>query len=179
MKKYTNWNIKKYHICISRLFKLACLSFFIIAIGCLIYEFIYEFCISKPRVPLAPFWEDYRTYKTGRTLPSPITSIDKVDLTNFTLVITACGRNVEKHLPGFQENVYAIGALFRSYRIYLGESDSDDGTLMFLQEWKKYDPDHVRVYSAGRQKRRHLFRKYLALLFFIFQDLLLSVIQRD
>ncbi|CAF3606929.1 unnamed protein product [Rotaria sp. Silwood1] len=114
--------------------------------------------MSKPPNSSVAFWEDSRTYQTGWSRPEPITTIDKVNLTNFTFVITACCRNVENHLIGFQKNIRAIGALFRSYHLYLGESDSDDGTLKFLQEWSKNDSNHVSVYTAGQQRRRLFFR---------------------
>ena len=105
------------------------------------------------------FWEDNRTLETRRPLPSPIITTDKVNLTNLTLVITACCRNVEKHLIDFQNNIRAIGGLFKNYRLYLGESDSRDGTLNFIQEWAKSDPNHVDVYTARNQRWRVFFRK--------------------
>jgi hypothetical protein len=116
------------------------------------------FMNASPFATLA-FWQDNRTYQTGRVPPSPITTIDKVNLTNFTLAIAACCRNIETHLIGFQKNVRAIGGLFGQYRNYLGESDSEDGTLQFIQEWAKNDSDHVYVYTAGQQRWRHFFRK--------------------
>ncbi|CAF2776587.1 unnamed protein product [Rotaria sp. Silwood2] len=137
---------------------MICLTSLIFIIVRLVNELIYEYLMSKPPYPSVAFWQDNRTYQTGRSRPVPITTIDKVNLTNFTLVITACCRNVEKHLVGFQKNVRAIGALFRYYRLYLAESDSDDGTLKFIQEWEKNDSDHVSVHSAGRQRWRQFFR---------------------
>ena len=107
-----------------------------------------------------PFWQDNRTYQTGRLPPSPTNTIESINLKNLTLIVAACCRNVEQHLIGFQRNVHAIGALFRTYRLYLGESDSNDGTLKFIQEWAAYDPDHVYVYSAGQQRWRRFFRTY-------------------
>lgn len=136
-----------------------CLGVFVFIVGRLIYEFIYEWYLSKSPISSVAFWQDNRTYCTRRTLPSAIITVDKVNLSNFTLVITACCRNVEKHLPGFQKNVRAIGALFRFYRLYLGESDSDDGTFKFIQKWMEDDPDHVKVYSVGQQRWYHPFRK--------------------
>ncbi|UJR11420.1 hypothetical protein I4U23_015600 [Adineta vaga] len=100
----------------------------------------------------AAFWEDNRTLSTGRSLPSSIRTINNVNLTNFTLVITACCRNVEKYLGRFQKNIRAIGNLFGNYKIYLGESDSQDRTLEFIQNWAIEDPNHVYVYSAGNQR---------------------------
>jgi hypothetical protein len=112
----------------------------------------------SPSSPLA-FWQDNRTIATGRPLPSPIITIDKVNLTNFTLVITACCRNTERYLIRFQKNIRAIGNLFRNYRIYLSESDSEDGTLKFIQEWAKNDSNHVHVHTAGNQRRKLYLRK--------------------
>jgi len=88
---------------------------------------------------------------------------DQVNLTNFTLAIAACCRNVEKHLIGFQKNVRAIGALFQKYHLFLGESDSTDGTLKFIQQWAKNDSNHVNVYTAGHQRWQLLLRKLFKL----------------
>ncbi len=107
------------------------------------------------------FWEDNRTLSRDRTLSSPIITIEKVNLKNLTLVITACCRNVENYLIRFQNNIRAIGNLFGNYRIYLGESDSQDETFKFIQQWKKNDPNHVYVYTAGNQ----LWKLYLRKLF--------------
>jgi hypothetical protein len=126
--------------------------------------FTHEYIIEEPPFSSLAFWEDNRTLQTGRPLPTPITTTDKVNLTNFTLVIAACCRNVEKHLVGFQKNVRAIGSLFRKYRLYLGESDSTDGTLKFIKEWEKNDSDHVDVYTAGQQRWQFYFRKLFTIL---------------
>ena len=96
------------------------------------------------------FWKDDRI--TSKTPLLPITEIEKVNLTNSTIVITACCRNVRRNLPGFQRNIQSIAKLFGNYRIYLGESDSDDETLTYLNQWKNNDSDHVRVYTYGQQR---------------------------
>ncbi|CAM4839363.1 unnamed protein product [Rotaria magnacalcarata] len=137
---------------------MLCLIIFILIIGRLFYELVYEYLMIKSPIPSVAFWQDNRTYQTGRTQPSPIITIDDVNLTNFTLAIAACCRNVEKHLVGFQKNIRAIGALFRSYRLYLEESDSNDGTVKFIKAWVKNDSDHVQFYTAGQQRWRHYFR---------------------
>ncbi|CAF1567226.1 unnamed protein product, partial [Adineta steineri] len=98
------------------------------------------------------FWEDNRTLSRSELLPSPIITIDKVNLTNLTLVITACCRNVEKYLIPFQNNIRAIGNLFGNYKIYLGESDSQDGTLKVLRQWAKNDSNHVSVFSTKKSR---------------------------
>ncbi|CAF0987752.1 unnamed protein product [Adineta ricciae] len=116
------------------------------------------FAHEDPAFSSLAFWEDNRTLQTGRILPKPTITSDQINLTNFTLVIAACCRNVEKYLLGFQRNVRAIGALFRNYRVYLGESDSKDKTLQFIQEWANNDSKHVYVYTAGNQRSRLLFR---------------------
>ncbi|CAF1618951.1 unnamed protein product [Adineta ricciae] len=89
---------------------------------------------------------------TSKTPLLPNTEIEKVTLTNSTIVITACCRNVRRNLPGFQRNIQSIAKLFGNYRIYLGESDSDDETLTYLNQWKNNDSDHVRVYTYGQQR---------------------------
>jgi hypothetical protein len=141
-------------------FKIFCVII-IISIIVLITDIILseEYVMKSPSSSSLAFWEDNRTLETGRPLPSPIITIDKVNLTNLTLIIAACCRNVEKHLIGFQKNIYAIGSLFRSYRLYLCESDSKDATLKFIQQWEINDPNHVHVYAAGQQRWRRFFRK--------------------
>ncbi|UJR16637.1 hypothetical protein I4U23_003537 [Adineta vaga] len=113
---------------------------------------------NDPSFSSLAFWEDNRTLQTGRPLPVPVITNDKINLTNFTLVIAACCRNVEKYLPGFQKNVYAIGSLFQHYHLYLGESDSQDNTLKFIQDWANNDSKHVSIYTAGNQRLRLLLR---------------------
>jgi hypothetical protein len=105
-----------------------------------------------------PFWKDNRTLSKKPLLP--VLKVENVNLSNATIAITACCRNVRKHLVGFQRNVQAIAALFGVYRIYLYESDSRDRTLKFLNEWQKNDSDHVRVYSKGQQRRHVPSRKF-------------------
>lgn len=148
MRTYRRWRFK--------LFQLFCLiiSTFIIA---LVND---GFLINTHSFSSVPFWQDNRTFQTGRSSPLPIIAVDEVNLTNLTLVITACCRNVEKHLIGFQKNVRAIGALFRNYRLFLLESDSKDDTLKFLEAWARNDSNHVYIHTSGQQRWRLFFRKY-------------------
>jgi len=122
-----------------------------------------HYFVQSQSLSSVAFWQDNRTLPIGRALPLPIITTDQVNLTNFTLAITACCRNVETHLIGFQKNVRAIGALFQKYHLFLGESDSKDGTLEFIQQWAKNDSDHVTVYTAGHQRGRLLLRKLFEL----------------
>lgn len=110
---------------------------------------IYVYFVYTYPFPAVPFWKDNRTF-SSRSLLSRIES-NQVNLSNSTIVIAACCRNVEKSLIQFQKNVHKISQLFRDYRIYLCESDSTDRTLKFLNEWNSNDSEHVRVYSYGRQ----------------------------
>jgi hypothetical protein len=104
-----------------------------------------------------PFWKDNRTKIYQPLLP--ILKVEDVNLTNDSIVITACCRNARGHLPGFQRNIQTIAALFGKYHIYMGESDSNDDTLTFLNEWQANDSVHVRVISQGNLRRRGLSRK--------------------
>lgn len=106
-----------------------------------------------------PFWQDNRTYETIQLSPLPVRKVNDVNLKNFTLVISACCRNVASHLTGFQKNVHAIGSLFRNYRIYMLESDSTDGTWEFLERWAANDSSHVYAYTEGQQRWHLFFRK--------------------
>jgi hypothetical protein len=148
----------------SKLFRYLLLILAILAIVLFVDNVVaYKYFVESHSLSSLPFWEDNRTLQTGRPLPLPIITTDQVNLTNFTLAIAACCRNVEKHLIGFQKNVRAIGALFQKYHLFLGESDSTDGTLKFIQQWAKNDPNHVNVYTAGHQRWQLLLRKLFKL----------------
>ena len=99
-----------------------------------------------------PFWEDNRAIYKKPLMP--VMKVDDVNLSNATVVIASCCRNVRKKLVGFQRNVQIITALFGNYRIYLFESDSLDGTLEFLNKWQKNDSDHVRIHTKGQLRWR-------------------------
>lgn len=71
-----------------------------------------------------------------------------MSLASESVLVMACGRNVETAIPGFQRNVYAIVKPFRNYRILLGESDSTDGTLSTMQQWRANDT-RVHLYAHG------------------------------
>ncbi len=116
-----------------------------------------------------PFWKDKRRINEKTLLP--VFKIDDIHLSNATIAIAACCRNVRKHLKGFQRNVAAITALFGQYRIYLCESDSYDNTLRLLNEWQKNDSDHVRVHSEGAQSEYISSRKFNLNIIFSFNPL--------
>ena len=73
-------------------------------------------------------------------------------LANESVLVMACGRNVETAMPGFQRNVYAMVKPFRNYRVLLGESDSTDGTLLAMQHWRDKDA-RVHLYAHGNLSR--------------------------
>ena len=68
-------------------------------------------------------------------------------------LVVACCRNVSEFLPMFRRNVERIVHLFGNYRILLGESDSSDGTLNFIQKWAS-ESENVFVESHGNLTRR-------------------------
>ena len=65
------------------------------------------------------------------------------------VIISACCRNVLGHLPKFRANMYRIVSVFHSYQIIFGESDSIDGTLAYLKNWSRNDPN-VKVHAFGK-----------------------------
>ena len=135
------------------------LTVLIVAIGFILYKIIiYNHFIRSYPFSTVPFWKDNRTKNYQLLLP--ILKVDDVNLTNESIVITACCRNVRRHLPGFQRNVLTIAALFGKYHIYMGESDSNDDTLTFLNEWQANDLVHVRVISQGQLRWSGLSRKF-------------------
>ena len=121
------------------------------------YIVYYNFIETYP-FSTVPFWQDNRTI--SKEILLPVLNVEKVNLSNATIAIVACCRNVRRHLKGFQRNLAAISALFGHYRIYLCESDSYDGTLRFLKQWQKNDSDHVRVHSEGEQSWYIFSRNY-------------------
>ncbi|CAF3436315.1 unnamed protein product [Rotaria sp. Silwood1] len=132
----------------------------IICVISIIHTFIvYNNFVKSYPFSTVPFWKDNRTINKNPLIP--LLKIEDVNLSNFTIVIASCCRNVKKNLVGFQRNVHAITALFGDYRIYLGESDSHDETLKFLNEWRKNDLDHIRVYSKGQQRWQVPSREFL------------------
>jgi cellulose synthase/poly-beta-1,6-N-acetylglucosamine synthase-like glycosyltransferase len=146
---------------------VCCILFIIFIIFTLIILFIifiihtyivYNNFVKSYPFSTVPFWKDNRTINKKPLLP--VLNVENVNLSNATIVITACCRNVRKHLAGFQRNIRSITALFGIYHIYLCESDSSDGTFELLNEWQKSDPDHVRVYSKGHQQWTVVSRKF-------------------
>ena len=106
------------------------------------YDDLYR--ISNATAP-ETFWHIHY-YNDRGFLPHRMKS--PISLSNDSVVVMACGRNVENTLPGFQDNLYRLISLFKTYRILLGESDSKDNTLVYMQKWKRKDR-HVFLYSYG------------------------------
>jgi len=69
-------------------------------------------------------------------------------LKNSSLIVAACARNIEGDLFGFRERIENITSLFGEYHIFIGESDSNDSTLMYLRQWAK-ENDRVTIRTYG------------------------------
>ncbi|CAF0863377.1 unnamed protein product [Adineta steineri] len=138
-------------ICLIRLLICTICILISIFIFHIIYTIIiYNYFIQTYQFSTEPFWKDNRTIHDKILLPT--ISIENVNLSNATIVIAACCRNVRKNLGVFQKHIRSITAFFHDYRIYLGESDSHDETLSLLYDWQKSDADHVRVHTKGHQR---------------------------
>ncbi|CAF4605708.1 unnamed protein product [Rotaria socialis] len=145
-----------------RTVNVVCLTLCIIAGICfllvlfvisIIHTYIsYNSFVKSFQFSTVPFWKDNRTINASPLVP--VIKLEEVSLLNLSIVVVSCCRNVRKHLVGFQRNLQAITALFGDYRIYLGESDSEDGTLTFLNQWRNNDSEHVRVHTKGQQRWR-------------------------
>ena len=104
-----------------------------------------------------------------RTTSSEVRVRNREVLSNESVVILACGRNVAHVLSGFRKNLQSIVQLFKNYYIFLGESDSIDDTLMKLKSWQEQDSSiYLRSfgnlsvqYSANRIHRIALCRNEL------------------
>ncbi len=89
------------------------------------------------------FWHEY--YEIPKVT---VRRVSNVSLANDSVVVTACGRNVVAALPLFRKNLYSILKLFKDYRIFLGESDSSDNTLINFREWQNED-NNIHVHTYG------------------------------
>ncbi|CAF1432955.1 unnamed protein product [Adineta steineri] len=69
-------------------------------------------------------------------------------LKKLSVVAAGCCKNVRKHLPRIRKHLESFVSLFKEYKILLGESDSTDGTLAYLENWALNDINVV-VQSYG------------------------------
>jgi hypothetical protein len=69
-------------------------------------------------------------------------------LKNSSLIIAACARDIGGDVFGFRDRIGNITSLFGEYRIFIGESDSSDNTLMYLHQWGK-ENDRVTIRTYG------------------------------
>jgi hypothetical protein len=89
------------------------------------------------------FWHEY--YEIPKVT---VRRASNVSLADDFVIVTACGRDVAAYLPLFRKNLYSILELFKGYRIFLGESDSLDSTLMNFRQWQNEDSNvHVHTYG--------------------------------
>ena len=89
------------------------------------------------------FWHEY--YEMRKV---SVRHVSSFSLKNDFVIVTACGRDIAPALPIFRSNLYSILRLFKDYRIFLGESDSVDTTLINFQQWRNED-SKVYVYTYG------------------------------
>ena len=138
-------------VCMSSCFIGLCAIVLILTVTSVVQTIVayHHFVLTYP-FSTVPFWQDNRT--VTESPPSPVLTTNAVNLSSSTIVIAACCRNVEKHLVQFRRNIRAITALFGRYRVYLGESDSNDGTLRILKDWETSDPNHVHVQTKGVER---------------------------
>ena len=108
----------------------------------------YEAFLQYQSLNSVPFWQDNRTMKNTRLFP--IRKIEEVNLSNSSIVIVACARDVEKYIENFRKNMRKITNLFQDYQILIYESESKDNTRKLLYTWRYNDPDHMRLLIEGR-----------------------------
>ena len=89
----------------------------------------------------ATFPDTFWHIKDSYPLPKQkrVLKYDSSFLKNSSALFTICARNVAKFLPTFRHNVEQITAVFRDYRILVGELDSSDDTLVLIQNWGAED----------------------------------------
>lgn len=105
-------------------------------------DYIDLYSLANSSIP-DTFWHEYYEMRNVS-----IRHVSNVSLTNDFVIVTACGRDIAAALPIFRRNLYPILKLFKDYRIFLGESDSLDSTLMNFRQWKN-DDSKVHVYTYG------------------------------
>ena len=71
-----------------------------------------------------------------------------------TVAIAGICRDIEDHLPLNVFRVEMLGEMFKDYRVYLYENDSEDGTVKILQRWKDSN-ERVDFVSESLGTRRH------------------------
>lgn len=96
------------------------------------------------------FWHEHEhePFVQRRLHPKKLHTSPLPMLSNMSVVLVACCRDVENFISGFRRNVQWIVGLFKDYHILLGESDSIDQTLVLLQKWSAIDPS-VEVTAYG------------------------------
>jgi hypothetical protein len=77
-----------------------------------------------------------------------VRAMDNFSFDKHSVLVMACGRDVADALPTFKTNLYSLVSLFKDYHILLGESDSIDNTLAYMQQWQQTD-NNVHVYTYG------------------------------
>lgn len=110
------------------------------------------YCLRNAFLAPVTFWY---VQPTNRSIPmsQPMQLSVKLSLMkNCSLVIAACARNVENHLPEFRSNIEHIASLFGQYFLIIGESDSTDRTLMYLRQWSEQNKQ-VTVKTYGNLSR--------------------------
>lgn len=126
--------------------KLRCLYFIVLLQNILLLRLFISYrdlyAVSNASIR-DTFWHAH--YRQTKLIPR---RMKPVSLRNDSVLVMACGRNVERALPNFRDNTYQILQFFKSYRILLGESDSSDQTLSYMQAWAQAD-DRVQLYTYG------------------------------
>ena len=121
-------------------------QFFCLTQNILDYKVLYK--LANSSFP-DTFW--HKSYDTQR---NSIRHVVNISLANETVIVLACGRNVEEALPAFRWNLYSILKLFKDYRIVLGESDSTDDTLFSFRRWQDNDAK-VYIQSYGNLSKTY------------------------
>jgi hypothetical protein len=105
---------------------------------------------------ITTFWHHSISNKQRAKLPqrksSSITNETLSILASTTVVFMACCRQAYSFLPIFRQRLQSIVTVFADYYILIGESDSSDDTLSYIQNWSSKDP-HVYVQSYNQLDR--------------------------
>jgi hypothetical protein len=101
---------------------------------------------------ITTFWHHPISNEQRAKLPKRKTSLISDEtlsiLSSTTAVFMVCCRQAYRFLPIFRQHLQSIATVFADYYILIGESDSSDGTLSYIQNWSLEDSRvHVQSYN--------------------------------
>jgi hypothetical protein len=95
------------------------------------------------------------------SLKQEILQMGKEEMLNEKLIIAGITRDNLKQFPTMVKYIELIGKAFKDYRVVIFENDSNDGTKMALEEWKKHNKK-VKIISQDFANQKRPSHKFMA-----------------